>query len=401
MASKIQLRRFMIDGELYAELISNNQGTGLIGVKMLPTVNMYPVYNGSSILYFMQYVQSTGGMGGANEVNFGNNEDATRLESNQISYINYIDYGQDFTEVKGYLESARRVYNHLRNLEDATVIYQLVRAPERRVWNVDMGKLPPGHQENALKNLIHKYRRNINYDSSTGEINSNYNVQSMVEDYWFAKGQEGKGTSVDVLQGSNAFSDLTAIRYMQSKLYKVLKVPRTRWDSERAGPYMAKKSGEIEREEIKFSNFVKRIQGMYRDFILQIYFQHLRMKLPKEDHRYINTNFLDIQFVMYNEFAENRRIEQVNERLGIYSQLSQDIITPANLDGEFAEEFVLKDLVGFTDEQYNKHTRMKIRDKAKFAAAEAEAEAQTGEEDLDNFESGTGAYGGDLKGPEQ
>jgi len=359
---------------------------------MLPTVNMYPVYDGSSIEFFMQCVQQIGGVGGANEVQFGNHENSSRLESNQVAYINYIDYGQDFTEVKGYLESARRVYNHLRNLEDATVIYQLVRAPERRLWNVDMGKLPPGHQENALKNLINKYRRNINYDSATGEINSNYNVQSMVEDYWFAKGQDGKGTSVDVLQGSNAFSDLTAIKYMQSKLYKVLKVPRTRWDSDRAGPYMAKKSGEIEREEIKFSNFVKRIQGIYRDFVLQIYFQHLRMKLPKADHKYISTNFLDIQFVMYNEFAENRRIEQVNERLGIYSQLSQDIITPSNLEGEFAEEFVLKDLVGLTDEQYNKHMRLKIRDKAKYAAAEAEATAQGEEEDLGDYEQGTGGY---------
>jgi hypothetical protein len=385
------LRRFMIDGELYAELISNDKGSGLVGIKMLPTVNMCPVYNGAAIEYFMQYPPT---YAEAKGFDMGNTEDkALRLESNQVSYINYIDYGQDYTEVRGYLESSRRVYNHLKNLEDATVIYQLVRAPERRLWNVDMGKLPPGQQENALKNLIQKYRRNINYDSATGEINSNYNVQSMVEDYWFAKGMDGKGTSVDVLQGGQAFSDMGSLQYMQAKLYKVLKVPRTRWDSDKAGPYMAKKSGETEREEIKFSNFVKRIQGMYRDFVLQIYFQHLRMKLPKEYHKYINTNYLDIQFVMYNEFAENRRIEQVNERLGIYSQLSQDIITEENLGGTFAEEFVLKDLVGFTDEQYEKHLRLKNRDKAKFAAAAAAANATSQEEDLGDYESGTGAYG--------
>jgi len=383
-------RRFLIDGELYAELISNSTKNGLIGIKLLPTINMYPVYNGPSIDHFMQYVQA---LPDGQSIPDNTTTTATRLESNQVAYINYVDYGQDYTEVRGYLENARRVYNHLRNLEDAKVIYELVRAPERRLWNVDMGKLPPGHQENALKNMIHKYRRDINYDSATGEINSNYNVQSMVEDYWFAKGQDGKGTSVEVLQGSTAFSDLSQLRYMQAKLYKVLKVPGTRWDTERAGPYIAKKNGEIEREEIKFSNFIKRIQGMYKDFVYQIYFQHLRMKLPKADHKYINTKYLDIQFIMYNEFAENRRIEQVNERLGIYSQLQQDIITGTNLEGEFSEEFVLKDLVGFTNEQYNKHIRLKTRDKAKFAAAAAEAAAQNDEDDLESIENGTSTFG--------
>lgn len=388
------LRRFLIDGELYAELISNNDGTGLIGIRMLPTVNMIPLYNGVAIEYFMQYPPN---VAESNQFDIGINEvKAKRLESNQVAYINYIDYGQDYTEVRGFLENARRVYNHLRNLEDATVIYQLVRAPERRLWNVDMGKLPPGHKENALKNLIQKYRRNINYDSATGEINSSYNVQSMIEDYWFAKDSDGKGTSVDVLQGSQAFSDMSSLQYMQSKLYKVLKVPRTRWDSDKAGPYMAKKSGEIEREEIKFSNFVKRIQSMYKDFILQIYFQHLRMKLPKEYHKYINTNFLSIQFTMYNEFAENRRIEQVNERLGIYSQLAGDIISQENLTGHFAEEFVLKDLVGFTDEQYQKHLRLKNRDMTKFAAAAAQDQANAAADDADSYENSTGEYSQDM-----
>jgi hypothetical protein len=96
---------------------------------------------------------------------------------------------------------------------------------------------------------------------------------------------------------------------------------------------------------------------------------------------------------MYNEFAENRRIEQVNERLGIYSQLQQDIITGTNLEGEFSEEFVLKDLVGFTNEQYNKHIRLKTRDKAKFAAAAAEAAAQNDEDDLESIENGTSTFG--------
>lgn len=378
------LRRFLIDGELYAEMVSSKDGKKLIGIQLLPTASMHPVYESSRINHFIQYNNYSDQI---NNFTQSDDENSKRFESNQVAYINYIDYGQDLTEIKGYLETARRVYNHLRALEDALVIYRLVRAPERRLWNVDTGELPPGRQEQVLQNMIQKYRRNINHNSETGEISSSYNAQSMVEDFWFAKGPEGKGTTVDVLQGGTNLGEMGDINYMQAKLYKVLKVPRTRWDQDKAGPYMPKKSGEIERDEIKFYKFNKRLQGMYREFITQIYFQHLRMKLEPVYHKYISAKFLSINFVLYNEFEENRRIERVNDRLGIFSQLSQDIVSESNLEGHFSEEYVLMDLVGMTEAEYQRHVRLRNRDKAKFAAAAAAVAANNAEEELEDYEA--------------
>ncbi|MFW6219673.1 MAG: portal protein [bacterium] len=199
-------RRWLVDGELYIELILNDDGTQIIGFKCLPPHTMTPVYDGDMITGYIQTLgyhnsntstyQDYSYMG----VNAG---DVMEIEfdKDQIVHIAYGNTGNTRLESIGFLESTIRTYNQLKNLEDASVIYRLVRAPERRIWNVQVGRMTKTKAEEYIKKLMQTYRKQITYDSSDGSMNSFENIQAMTHDYWFAKNDDEKGTTVDTLPG--------------------------------------------------------------------------------------------------------------------------------------------------------------------------------------------------------
>jgi len=170
-------RSWLVDSELFVEKILNDKGTRIIGIKVLPAGNTYPIYEGSVI---RKYVQTTRKV---NKYNVNMSMAETSFAPDQICYINYGQYGYNLLDVRGYLEPSIRTWNQLRNLEDSLLIYRLVRAPERRLWNVEVGRLPPGKAEEYLKQLVARYKKDFTYNSETGNIDSNKMVQAMTHDF--------------------------------------------------------------------------------------------------------------------------------------------------------------------------------------------------------------------------
>ena len=147
-------KRWLIESELYLEVILDKGGTKIIGVKPLPAAITNPVYEGNVIKKYIQTSIQTSIPGSRNSEKMGDRF----FETNQVLYINSGEYGTSYLDVRGYLESTIRTYNQLRSLEDALIIYRIVRAPERRLWNIEVGKLQSGRAEEFLKGVIQKYR---------------------------------------------------------------------------------------------------------------------------------------------------------------------------------------------------------------------------------------------------
>jgi hypothetical protein len=216
-------RTWLVESELYLEKILNDKGTKIIGVKMLPAANTYPIYEGAVI---KKYVQTTKRVNSFNNRHL--NESEVSFDPDQITYVNYGQYGVNLLDVRGYLEASIRTWNQLKNLEDALIIYRLVRAPERRLWNVEAGRLPPGKAEEFLKQQIARYKKEFSINTD-GTIDSQKLFQALTHDYWFIK-REGQGTEVTNLQSGINLGEIDDVNYFLRKLYKTLLIPRSRWE---------------------------------------------------------------------------------------------------------------------------------------------------------------------------
>lgn len=344
--------KWLIEGELYIELIINKDRDNIIGYKVLPAWTMYPVYDGTRIVGFKQTVK---------RVNANGIEEKTEknFNTNQIVYIKYNRYGKNNLDTRGYLDKAIKPFNQLRALEDSLIVYRIVRAPERKVWNIDVGRMPKGKAEEYIKNLIHKYKKNTLYDPNTGKVDITANIQSLQEDYWFARTSDGEGTSVETIGGGMQLGELTDVEYFREKLYAALRLPRTRWDKDLQSTYSAGRIGEVSREEVKFARFVYRLQNMFKYIVIQPFLTMLKMR--DIDEKWINPKFYSAEMNRSNLVAEYKRIEVLEAKFGVLSTASSYIIGPENMnqpEALFAKEFVLRKYFNMSDEDYEENKNM-------------------------------------------
>jgi hypothetical protein len=321
--------KWLTDGEIYIEVILADDGKSVIGLKPLSPFTMVPVFEGGMISHFVQV-------------------DADRTQSftrNQILYSTYGKYGRNRQDVRGFLDNSIKLYNQLRNLEDAVVIYRLVRAPERRVWNIEVGQAPTGKAEEIVKQVMNRYKRNLNYDQTTGMINSTQHIQALTEDFYFAR-RDGQGSSVDTLQGGGQLGELNDVSFFMKKLYKSLKIPATRWGEDiggggGSGTYTNTK--DIEREELNFTKFIERLQIKFKRLIEDAFIMNLKVKgYPPElwdRKRYT------ITMLMNNQFRDFREMELIREKLDMMSSYSDLIISKQNPVGKLSEEFFMKYII--------------------------------------------------------
>jgi len=391
-------RKWLIECEIYLELILNDTGDDIIGIKILPAHTMMPVYKENKIDAYMQVNTGSSETLAANNATQGNvayanpqvNSEETKsiiFDKDQIAYANYGDYGENFLDVRGFLESAIRPFNQLNNMEDATVVSKLVRAPQRRVWNIYTGRMPKGKADEFVKQLSNRYKKKLIYDAETGAMNSAQNIQSLTEDYWFTRDINGNGTSVDTIGGDNSFDDMSQVKYFQENLYKSLMLPRSRWEDPSTSMYASGKSGEIQREEIKFSRFVERLQRRFKYIILDPFITLLRLR--GIDERYVDQDIFNVQFTKSNLFKEYKELELMESRLSILGAAGEFIYnTTENPNGYFAPEFALKRMFLMSDEEWiwNKE----LMDKIKPTDEELAAQQAAG--------GGTGGFGGDTGG---
>jgi len=246
--------------------------------------------------------------------------------------------------VLSYMHKAIKALNQLRMIEDSLVIYRLSRAPERRIFYIDVGNLPKVKAEQYLKEVMSRYRNKLVYDANTGEVRDDRKFMSMLEDFWLPRREGGRGTEITTLPGGQNLGELSDIEYFQKKLYRALGVPESRIAAD--GGFNLGRSSEILRDELKFSKFVgrlrKRFSAMFNDMLrTQLILKNI---VTPEDWENMGEH-IQYDFLYDNQFAELKESEMIQSRLGNLATIEPYI-------GKFySTEFVRKKILRQTDSE--------------------------------------------------
>jgi hypothetical protein len=237
-----------------------------------------------------------------------------KIAKDSISYINSGLVDRNKGSVLSYLHKAIKALNQLRMIEDSLVIYRLSRAPERRIFYIDVGNLPKVKAEQYLKEVMSRYRNKLVYDASTGEVRDDRKFMSMMEDFWLPRREGGRGTEITTLPGGQNLGELSDVEYFQKKLYRALGVPESRIASD--GGFNLGRSSEILRDELKFAKFVGRLRKRFANLFSDILKTQLILKnvVSPEDWEKISDH-IQYDFLYDNQFAELKESELLNNRL--------------------------------------------------------------------------------------
>ena len=255
-------------------------------------------------------------------ISSANSNAGVKISADSISYVTSGVIDQTKNMVMGHLHKAIKPVNQLRMIEDAVVIYRIVRAPERRIFYVDVGNLPKVKAESYLRDVMARYRNKLVYDASTGEIRDDRKHMSMLEDFWLPRREGAKGTEVSTLPGGQNLGEITDVQYFQKKLYKALNVPISRMESE-AG-FNLGKAAEITRDELKFTKFIQRLRKRFTQVFGDILKTQLVLKgiITIEDWQRINAH-VQYDYLKDGYFAELKEAEIMRERLSLAQEVSQ------------------------------------------------------------------------------
>ena len=222
--------------------------------------------------------------------------------------------------VLSYMHKAIKPVNQLRMIEDAAVIYRIARAPERRIFKIDVGNLPKVKAEQYLRDVMARYRNKLVYDASTGEIRDDRNYMSMLEDFWLPSREGGRGTDITTLPGGQNLGEINDIEYFRSKLYRSLNVPVSRLESN-SGFNMGRAS-EITRDELKFTKFVQRLRKKFTELFNDILRTQLILKgiINEEDWQSVRES-ITYDFLQDGHFAELKHTEMMRERLALANEM--------------------------------------------------------------------------------
>lgn len=266
-----------------------------------------------------------------------------KMDPNSIVFIPSGLMDSTRTHVISHLHKAMKIVNEVNMMENALVIYRLARAPERRIFYIDVGSLPKGKAEEYVQSIMSKYRNKLVYNAQTGEIVDDRKHMSILEDFWLPRREGGKGTEIDTLPGGENLGEIDDIVYFQRKLYKSLNVPLTRLDSE-AG-FMIGRATEISREEVTFQKFIDRLRRKFSYVFLDILrVQLLLTKTIVEDDWKDIKEEMSVNYSRDNYFAELKNFEILRERLDMFSSVE-------NMIGKyFSEKWARSTILGQTEE---------------------------------------------------
>ena len=219
--------------------------------------------------------------------------------------------------VLSYLHKAIKPLNQLRMIEDATVIYRISRAPERRIFYIDVGNLPKLKAEQYLRDIMVKYKNKLVYDANTGEVRDDRKFLSMMEDFWLPRREGGKGTEITTLPGGQNLGELEDVKYFEKKLYKALSVPVSRLNPESSG-FSLGRTNEITRDELKFAKFVDRLRNKFSNLFDQAMRVQVVLKgiCTAEEWDIMKEN-IHYDFIKDNNFTELKDAELMTNRLGL------------------------------------------------------------------------------------
>ena len=268
-----------------------------------PKIEEYFIYN-PKMNYPTNNPSALGGTGGI------------KMTRDSVTYCTSGLVDRNKGNTLSYLHKAIKSLNQLRMIEDSLVIYRLSRAPERRIFYIDVGNLPKVKAEQYLRDVMMRYRNKLVYDASTGEIRDDKKFMSMLEDFWLPRREGGRGTEITTLPGGQNLGEITDIEYFKKKLYRSLNVPPSRMDGE--GGFNLGRSSEILRDEVKFSKFVSRLRKRFSYMFNDMLKTQLILKniITPEDWG-IMEEHIQYDFLYDNHFAELKEAELLNERLSM------------------------------------------------------------------------------------
>ena len=324
-------RRYYIDGKLYYHIIVDReeptkgirelryidprkmrkirevkkQKDERTGVEVMNVVNEYYIYNDKV---------TTG-----SSTNYG--PVGTRITTDSVVSVVSGLMDSRRAVVLSYLHKAIKPLNQLRMIEDATVIYRISRAPERRIFYIDVGNLPKLKAEQYLRDIMVKYKNKLVYDANTGEIRDDRKFLSMMEDFWLPRREGGKGTEITTLPGGQNLGELEDVKYFEKKLYKSLNVPVSRLDPNQSG-FSLGRVGEITRDELKFAKFVGRMRAKFSDLFDQCLRVQCVLKGICTDEEWKTfREYIHYNFIKDNNFTELKEAELMKERLSLLGEV--------------------------------------------------------------------------------
>jgi hypothetical protein len=246
--------------------------------------------------------------------------------------------------VLSYLHKAIKPLNQLRMVEDAIVIYRISRAPERRVFYVDVGNMPKIKSEQYLRDMMIKFRNKVVYDSTTGEVKDDRKFMSMMEDFWIPRRGEGKSTEITTLPAGENLGELTDVRYFEQKLYKSLNVPVSRLESQTG--FTLGRTAEITRDELKFMKFIEKLRSKFTLIFDELMERQLALKgICSVDEWNELKQTIHYDFLRDNNFAEMKNSELISSRLQIMQQIDPYVGT------YFSKDWIRKKVLNMNEEE--------------------------------------------------
>ena len=296
-----------------------------------PELEEYFIYNPKAS-YPVGNPATMGGMGGI------------KMTKDSVAYTTSGLVDRNKGSVLSYLHKAIKSLNQLRMIEDSLVIYRLSRAPERRIFYIDVGNLPKVKAEQYLRDVMMRYRNKLVYDANTGEIRDDKKFMAMLEDFWLPRREGGRGTEISTLPGGQNLGEITDIEYFKKKLYRSLNVPPSRMEGE--GGFNLGRSSEILRDEVKFSKFVARLRKRFANLFNDLLKTQLLLKnvVTPEDWEAMREH-IQYDFLYDNHFAELKEAELMNERLAL-------VATAEPYIGKYySQDYIRRKVLRQTDEE--------------------------------------------------
>ena len=299
--------------------------------------------------------------------NVGSSQNATyrvsdvnnvKIAKDAIVYVTSGLVDRNKQTVLSFLHKAIKALNQLRMIEDSLVIYRLSRAPERRIFYIDVGNLPKIKAEQYLRDVMNRYRNKLVYDASTGEIKDDRKHMAMLEDFWLPRREGGRGTEITTLPGGQNLGELADIEYFQKKLYDSLGVPPTRLAAESG--FNLGRSSEILRDELKFTRFVGRLRKRFSQIFIDLLKTQLILKniVSLEDWDVLSDH-IQFDYVYDNHFSDLKKNELMNDKLGVVAAMDP------YLGRYFSADYVRRTILGQTDseiKEINAQMKKEIKD---------------------------------------
>ena len=298
------------------------------GIDIVKRIVEYYVYNEKGLF--------SAGYGGSNQ--------GIKIAADAITYVPSGVIDQNGGKVLSYLHKAIKPVNQLRMIEDALVIYRISRAPERRIFYIDVGNLPKVKAEQYLKDVMNRYRNKLVYDASTGEIRDDRNHMSMLEDFWLPRREGGRGTEITTLPGGSNLGEIDDIEYFQRKLYRSLNVPISRLEAENS--FSLGRTTEITRDELKFTKFIQKLRKKYTALFTDILKTQLLLKGIISLNDWDNMKeHIQYDFMKDGHFSELKEAELLNDRIQTLDSIQSYIGT------FFSKQYVLKTVLRMNDSE--------------------------------------------------